>query len=34
VSIGFARADVLDLATATREADEEMYRRKAERAAS
>ena len=33
VSIGFARADILDLAAATREADEEMYRRKAERAA-
>ena len=34
VSIGYSRADVLDLAEATREADEEMYRRKAERAAS
>jgi diguanylate cyclase (GGDEF)-like protein len=34
VSIGYARADILDLAAATREADEEMYRRKAERSAS
>lgn len=34
VSIGFARADILDLDAATREADEEMYRRKAERAAT
>lgn len=33
VSIGFAPTDILDLAAATREADEEMYRRKAERAA-
>lgn len=34
VSIGFARADILNLAAATREADEEMYRRKSERRAS
>jgi diguanylate cyclase (GGDEF)-like protein len=34
VSIGFARADNLDLAAATREADEQMYRRKAERSES
>ena len=32
VSIGFARADILDLAAATREADQQMYQRKAERA--
>jgi diguanylate cyclase (GGDEF)-like protein len=31
VSIGYSRADILDLAEATREADEHMYRRKQER---